>query len=437
MARAVAAPVARAGLIAAWVQAAPAAKRIILARFARSIGQGALVAMFTLYLHTLGWSAPQIGAVLSAAMLLGAALTMLIGPLSDRLGRRPFLLGYEAVAMACAAAALLSSSPWLLAPAAVVGSFGRGANGAAGPFGPLEQAWLAHGVAPAQRAAVFSLNSTLGMLGMALGALLGAAPHWLLGWLPTHWAYRAVFVLPLAGSAIGFVLLRQARDAPRAVAATDAAPARAARAETAPVARSTPLAQRQRENALLLRLALANSLNGLGIGMVAPLMAYWYLLRFGHGPGSIGPALAASFALAALGSVLASALAHRIGVVSAVVIMRAVGLALLLATPFTPLFWLAAMLWALRAAFNQGTIGVRQALTVSLTDASRRGLAATVNNVSVQIPRAIGPFIAGLLLHQGWLVAPFVLAAALQAGYLLLYRRFFGAVDPQRGNATQ
>ncbi len=437
MSRAVAAPVARAGLLAAWVQTTPAARRIIIARAARSVGQGALVAMFTLYLHTLGWSAPQIGAVLSAAMLLGAAVTLLIGPLSDRLGRRQFLLAYEGVAVACAAAALLSSSPWLLVPAAVIGSFGRGANGAAGPFGPLEQAWLAHGVAPAQRAAVFSLNSTLGMLGMALGALLGAAPHWLMGWLPTHWAYRAVFLLPLAGSVIGFVLLRQARDAPRHAAASAAPVSIESASASTHVPPAQPPAQRQRENALLLRLALVNSLNGLGIGMVAPLMAYWYLLRFGHGPGSIGPALAASFALAALGSVLASALAHRLGVVSAVVAMRAVGLALLLATPFVPVFWLAAALWALRAAFNQGTIGVRQALTVSLTDASRRGLAATVNNVSVQIPRAIGPFIAGLLLHQGWLVAPFLLAAAFQAGYLLLYRRFFRAVDPQRSGAAE
>ena len=56
----------------------------------------------------------------------------------------------------------------------------------------------------------------------------------------------------------------------------------------------------RRENRLLRRLGLVNSLNGLGIGMVAPLMAYWYAVRYGHGPDSIGPAMAATFVLVVL-----------------------------------------------------------------------------------------------------------------------------------------
>lgn len=204
----------------AWSQISPAARRIILARVARSIGQGALVAAFTLYLHTLQWSAPQIGAVLGGGLFIGAALTLWIGPLSDRIGRRQFLLGYELVLVACAAAAFISATPWLLVPAALLGGFGRGANGAAGPFGPLEQSWLAHGTPPALRAQIFSLNSTLGMLGMALGAVLGAAPHWLSARMPVDWAYRSLFLLPLLGSAAGFFLLLQAQDAPTAATAS-------------------------------------------------------------------------------------------------------------------------------------------------------------------------------------------------------------------------
>jgi MFS family permease len=67
-------------------------RRLLLARAGRSLGQGALVAAFTLYLHALGWSAPAIGATLSAALLAGAVLTLIVGPLSDRVGRRHFLL---------------------------------------------------------------------------------------------------------------------------------------------------------------------------------------------------------------------------------------------------------------------------------------------------------------------------------------------------------
>jgi len=83
----------------------------MLARGARSLGQGALVAAFTLYLQALGWSASAIGATLSGALLVGATLTLVIGPLSDRAGRRRFLLGYEALQ----AAAALLTAPFFVA----------------------------------------------------------------------------------------------------------------------------------------------------------------------------------------------------------------------------------------------------------------------------------------------------------------------------------
>jgi predicted MFS family arabinose efflux permease len=193
-------------------------------------------------------------------------------------------------------------------------------------------------------------------------------------------------------------------------------------------------AHHQQENRMLARLVIANTVNGLGIGMIAPVIAYWFALRFQHGPGSIGPALAASFALAALGSVVAAQQARKHGLIWPVVIMRAIGLALLVAIPFMPSFAPAALLYAVRAGFNQGTVGVRQALAVGLARESRRGLAASLQNVSVQIPRAFGPLVAGFMLHAGMLTAPFFLAALLQAAYLLLYARFFrryaaGGVD--------
>ena len=438
-------------------EAWPAAVKLIMgARFGRSLGQGALVVGFSLYLHALNWSAASIGAVLSAGLLLGVVLTLLIGPASDRLGRKQFLLAYEGVLILSALLALASSATWVLTLGAVLGGFGRGANGAAGPFGPLEQAWLAQGLLPAQRSRVFSLNSALGFFGMALGALLAGLPALWSGLLPGALAYRPLFVLPLLGSAIGLVLIWRAPDAkltrpkpplaastavmqeddtafptlegngPPATPDTSSADAEATRDQ----AHSATHAE---ENRMLWRLGLANSLNGLGIGLVAPLMAYWFLRRFGHGPATIGPALAASFVLAAVGAQFAQRFVPRYGVVRTVVGMRAVGLLLMVLTPFMPVFILAAGSWAIRSAFNQGTLGVRQALTMGLTRQHRQGLAATVNNVSIQVPRAIGPAIAGLMLHQGWLTAPFILAAGFQLAYLIAYQRFFGGMDRPRG----
>lgn len=378
------------------------------ARAARSVGQGALVAAFALYLHALGWSAPAIGATLSGALVVGAALTLAVGPLGDRLGRRRFLLGYEVLQAAAALAALLTAWPPVLVAAAIVGGFGRGANGSAGPFGPLEQAWLAQALPAARRGAVFSANAAIGFVGMALGALAAGPVQWLLAPLGAVLAYRPLFVLPLAGSVAACALVAGLREP-----AVARAPSQA-----------LDHARRTAENRLLVRLVLANSLNGLGIGMVAPLIAYWFALRFGRGPGAIGPALAASFALGALGSVLAARLVRRHGLVGPVVAMRGIGLALLVAVPLVPAFAPAALLYAVRAGFNQGTAGARQALAVGLTR-ERRGLAASLQNVSIQLPRAVSPLLAGFMLHAGMLRAPFFVAALLQGAYLVLYARFF------------
>ncbi|WP_297913728.1 MFS transporter, partial [Thiomonas sp.] len=259
------------------------------ARFARAVGQGALVVGFTLYLHALGWGATSIGAVLSAALFVAVLLTLLVGPASDRFGRRHFLLAYEAVALLSALLALCSSQTWVLGLGALLGGFGRGANGAAGPFGPLEQAWLAQDLAPADRPRVFSLNAALGFWGMAVGALLAALPALWQRELPGALAFRPLFVLPLLGSMIGMALIwkapeQGARPAPASERTHQAEHAADAGEPGPEAARSA----RREQNRNLLRLAVANSFNGLGIGMVAPWMAYWYALRFGHGPASIG-----------------------------------------------------------------------------------------------------------------------------------------------------
>nr|MDA8108306.1 MFS transporter [Betaproteobacteria bacterium] len=290
----------------------------------------------------------------------------------------------------------------------IAGGFGRGANGSAGPFGPLEQAWLAQALPPERRGAIFSANAAIGFGGMALGALLAGGVKLLVGPLGEVLAYRPLFLLSLAGSVAAFGLIagmREPEPQPRA-----------------PLADRQP--ERRAENRMLVRLVVANTLNGLGIGMIAPLIAYWFALRFQHGPGSIGPALAASFVFGALGAVVAGRMVRRYGLIRPVVIMRGLGLGFLVAVPLVPAFALAAALYALRAGFNQGTAGVRQALVVGLTR-DRRGLAASLQNVSIQIPRAVGPLVAGFMLHAGMLEAPFILAAALQASYLVLYARFF------------
>jgi MFS family permease len=377
-----------------------------------------MVASFSLYLQALGLSGAAIGTVLMAGLLFGALLTLIIGPLSDRRSRRALLLGYEVAAAAAALAAILAPNLGVLIVAAIVAGFGRGASGAAGPFSPVEQAWLAREVAGEARHRAFSLNATLGFLGMGAGAALIALPAVLGGGVYRLGSYRALFALPLAGSLVALLLIARTRvtSAASPVIPSDAH-TRGAPAHEARVTRV--------ENRLLRRLAAVGAVNGLAMGIVNPLIAYWFLRRFAQSPAAIGPALALSFALAAAGSMLGGRLSRRFGAVRSVVWMRLVGLGLLVAIPFAPTFPIAASLYALRSAFSRGTAGARQLVAAGLTRAERRGLAASVQSLSAQLPRAAGPVLGGWLIHRGEFAAPFLLAAAMQAVYLFFYRYFF------------
>ena len=115
-----------------------------------------------------------------------------------------------------------------------------------------------------------------------------------------------------------------------------------------------------------------------------------------------------------------------------IVSLRLGALALLFAFPFAPNLATAIGLFLLRNTLNRATNGPRSAITASLVRNQRLGLAGMISSVSRQIPRSVGPVVAGALFDSGMLAAPFVIGAAFQAGYLWLYQRSFNAHDPLR-----
>ena len=400
-----------------WHRIDPVARRLIGLRTARSLGQGALVVDLALYLKALGWSGLAIGGALAGTGLIAAMLSMLVGIVSDRTQRRGFLVMAEVLTIACAIAAFLSADPWVLVPAIVLAGFGRGANGAASFFGPAEQAWLAGIVRPSERGYVYSLNLAAGATGMAAGAALGVLPEVLAPSMGAGAAFRILFLIPLAGSLVNLASLMGLREPPRAPVHERPA---------------LHLRRRSRENHALAWLAGLNGINGFGIGLISPLLSYWFAVRFGIGPAAIAPFMAATFLVSGVASVGTGLLSRRVGVVPAVVSVRLLGVLLLLIVPVAPFYALAAGAYALRSALNRGSVGARQALVVSLVGDQRRGFAVSLNAASFQYAQAAGPALAGALIDVGYLMTPFFLAAVLQTAYVGGYWWAFRNHDPAR-----
>lgn len=401
----------------------PTAKRLIWIRGLRSVGQGAMVVDLTLYLRTLHWSGASIGGVTSAAGLVGAALILVVGVLSDRIGRKPFLLIYEGLTMLAALGACLTSEAVILVLAIVVAGFGRGQSGAAGPFSPAEQAWLARVVESSDRGRVFSLNNAVGFIGMAVGSVLGGVPDLLHGRTPLE-DYRPVFAMVAVLSLVCVSVIAWTQE--------DQSPATT---QSQKVDSSSPKVIddekqiRHKENRSMLTLAAVNVLNGLAVGLTGPMMAYWLSLRYGVSTGAIGITLSLGFLATGLFSIVNGMMATKIGMVKSVTWMRVIGSLMMLALPWMPNFALAAGVYVLRSAVNRGTQGNRTALSASLTRDNRRGLATSINALSMRLPSSVGPTITGYLFDRNELALPLILTAVLQLTNAGLYQWIFGRYD--------
>lgn len=424
----------------------PATRRLLTVRALRAVGQGALIVSFTLYLKALGWRGGSIGLLLSGGGLLNGGLSVLFGLLSDRVGSRRFLLAYQAVILVVSSAAILVSQPELLAAAAIVGGFGRGQTGAAGPFAPAESAWLAESLPALRRGEVYSINAALGFFGMAVGAAMAAAmPLWR-HLLPGPLAFRPLFVPTAAGAlAGGLVLLQTPGGGPRSDRSRgrtrEPAPRRLRdgdRAPSAPDHMPPEGSSEERTNwKPLALLTLTNGFNGLAISMTNPLIAYWFNARFHVGTGTIGWLFLLAFIATGIASLAVGRLTRTFGLIQSVVVGRSIGLGLFVALPLVPVYWMASLIYIVRSALNRGTAGARQAVVLGMVAERQRAFGISLNNVSMQLPAAVGPTIGGYLIQEGQLGAPFFIASALQAVYLVLYVRLFKRFDVRPENRAE
>lgn len=405
-----------------WQSLSRAARQLIMTRFLRSVTQGALAVDFTLYLKVRGWSAPDIGLLLMAGGLIGAGLSLLIGIVSDRVGRRLFLVIYETGLILGTSLIVIVPSTWILVATAALFGFGRGANGASGPFAPAEQAWLAQSIPKDRHGTVFSFNAGLQFWGMGIGSILAAfLPH-LIPQLKGPSAYLPLFLLNLVVAVINLLQILSIEEASKG------SPENLRTQEQ----RNTDRQVAKRENHALRLLVTVNMVNALGVGLVAPLLPYWFSVKFGVGPAAIGPVYGLTFFLTGISSLIVGRISERVGLIRSIVLPRIFGVAFLIMIPFMPNFTLAAILYVVRSIVNRSSMGARQAFSVSLVRDQRRGFAGSLNALSWSLPAALGPALGGWLIGMGSLVWPFIAAASLQFGYVILFPAMMGRYDTRQ-----
>ncbi len=381
---------------------------LFLTRFTRLFAYGSLSVVLVLYLSALSLTLSQIGVLLTLTLVGDTLVSLWLTTRADRIGRRRVLV-IGAVLMAAAGAAFAATRNLaLLLIAGTIGVISPSGN-EVGPFLPIEQAALSQVVPGSAR--------TAGSFATAAGSLGGGMASHLLqtNGLTALGSYRMLVVLY---ATIGVLL---------AVLFTRVSPAVEVRSSKATwgIDRSRPV---------VLRLAGLFALDSFAGGFVVQgFAAYWFYLRFGVDPGTLGAIFFGANLLAGLSALLASRLASRFGLVRTMVFTHLPSNVLLILVPLMPSLALAVLVLFARFSISQMDVPTRQSYILGVVGPEERSAAAGITGVARTTGAAIAPVFAGLMYADPVLAsAPFFIAGALKIVYdLLLYRGFVGVKPPE------
>lgn len=390
---------------------------LLAARASMSTARSLAGVTLPVYLATLGYGGAQLGILFALTSIFSGAVAVLVGLLSDRLGRKLFVVLIPAITAACALVVGFTEITVLLFLGAVIGSIGGGAGagaGSVGPYSPAETALMTD-VTPTEHR-----NSLFGRLAFyaALGALIGgplAGISDLLTRFGVHGpaAYRPAFALTAA-----LCLLT-------ATLALPIANPRAARR-----ASRNPFAWPRRSMPFLMRFWVAIGVNGLALGFFSPFITFWFHQRFHASAGEIGLLYAVINVVTMVSNLSAASIARRMGIVRAIVSIWVVQALFMIPMALSPTFWLAGAFYLCRQLAQRVQMPLRQSYVMGMVPPEERGAAAGLSQLPAQVTGGLAPVPAGYLFDHISMELPIEIAASLQCVVAVLMWLFFHTMAP-------
>jgi len=399
---------------------------LFFTRFIRLFAYGSLSVVLVFYLISLGLSDSQTGLLLTLTLVGDTVVSLYLTTRADRIGRRRMLI-VGAILMAAAGLAFTFTHNFLLLIlAGTIGVISPSGN-EVGPFLSIEQAALSHVIPGRTRTEVFAWYTLAGSLATALGALCGGTlAHELqkTAMRPVV-SYRVVVILYASlGILLAFLFTRL----------SPAAEVNLTGEESALPGTLKSFLGIGRSRHVVAKIAGLFALDSFAGGFVVQSFgAYWFYLRFGVDPATLGVIFFWANIFAGISALLASRLASRFGLINTMVITHLPSNILLILVPLMPNLSLAVLVLLVRFSISQMDVPTRQSYTMAVVTAEERSAAAGITGVARTTGAAISPLFVGLMFARPSLInAPFFIAGTLKIIYdLLLYREFVGLQPPE------
>ena len=396
---------------------------LFLTRFIRLFAYGSLSVVLVFYLIGLGLTEAQTGLLLTLTLIGDTVVSLFLTTRADKIGRRRMLV-IGAVLMAAAGLAFaLTHNLFLLIVAGTIGVISPSGN-EVGPFLSIEQSALSHIVPPRTRTEVFAWYTLVGSLATAAGALFGGSVTNSLqsSTMSIVSSYRfVVFFYAAMGLVLTFYFTRL----------SPATEVKTAEDIVLPTGLKRFLGISHSSH-IVIKLSSLFALDSFAGGfIVQSFAAYWFYLRFGVNPQTLGIIFFWANIFAGISALVASRLAARFGLINTIVLTHLPSNILLILVPLMPNLSLAVLILLVRFSISQMDVPTRQSYTMAVVRPEERSATAGITGVARTTGAAISPLFVGFMFARPSLInLPFFIAGSLKIIYDLLLYRAFAAIQP-------
>jgi MFS family permease len=399
---------------------------LFLTRFMRLFAYGSLSVVLVFYLIGLGLNASQTGILLTLTLVGDMVISLYLTTRADRMGRRNMLI-VGAILMAAAGLAFACTNNLvLLIIAGTIGVISPSGN-EVGPFLSIEQAALSHVVPDRSRTEVFAWYTLAGSVATAIGALFAGTITRALEktTMTPVGTYRVVVVVyAVVGVLLATLFIRL----------SSAAEVRSSRETSALPTTVRAFFGVGRSHRVVVKLSSLFALDSFAGGFVVQsFAAYWFYLRFGVNPATLGVIFFWANIFAGISALLAARLAARWGLINTMVATHLPSNLLLILVPLMPSLSLAVLVLLVRFSISQMDVPTRQSYIMAVVSKEERSAAAGITGVARTMGAAVSPLFVGFMFARpSWINAPFFIAGGLKILYdLLLYKEFVAVQPPE------
>ena len=390
---------------------------------------------FNFYMLGSGFKLEFLGLVNSLPSASGLIFGIVVGRLSDRIGRKlSLILGIGFTSLFMLAQVTFHQPLIIVASAFLSGVFNM--------LFIVSQAPLMVKLSGTEnRTMLFSLNFGLQTLSGAAGSLLAGQMPGLFGTLlkvqaHSASAYQAVLIVTILLGTASLIPVWIMKEPPAAQPETlhhkDDGHVHAAAPDDARGNKLSPALV-----TLIVKMSLPQVIVGFGAAILLPYLNLFYKVRFNIGDSLLGLLFGMGSLAIGIACFIGPWLSTRLGgKVRAVVASQSGSLVFLLMIGFAPFLWLSSIGYLVRSGLMNMSAPLYSAFCMEHIPEQHQGFVNSILNITWNIGWAVGPFISGLVQERYGFTPLFITTAVLYFTSTALVWAFFKNMDRTKA-ATQ